>query len=143
LNKRYSKQEIRSAAVHPGFVASNLYKDTPLSFLAPYLFIKTSDGALASLYCATSSEIETKDTWWVGLFPVLMHFIANDQSWAFSLHRDVYRGDFAQVQHDSAYSKDEKLQQDLWNLSEALIRPSWNVLYTLVVPHSRLASLAR
>jgi NAD(P)-dependent dehydrogenase (short-subunit alcohol dehydrogenase family) len=63
VNKQYSSQEIRSSAVHPGFVASSLYDNTPLKPLAPYLFIKTSDGALSSLYCATSSEIEEKNTW--------------------------------------------------------------------------------
>jgi NAD(P)-dependent dehydrogenase (short-subunit alcohol dehydrogenase family) len=63
LNKRYPSDEIRSAAVHPGFVASNLYQATPLRPLAPYIFIKTSEGALSTLRVATSPEVEEKNTW--------------------------------------------------------------------------------
>ncbi|UZJ54483.1 hypothetical protein CBS101457_003803 [Exobasidium rhododendri] len=98
VNKQYSPQEIRSSAVHPGFVASNLYDNTPLKALAPRIFIKTSDGALSSLYCATSEVVETEGSW------------------------DIYRGDYGLPQHDTAYSKDPELQKDLWTLSEALTR---------------------
>lgn len=63
LNKRYPNGEIRSTAVHPGFVASNLYQGTPLAKIGKHIFIKTSDGALSSLYGATSEEIEKDNSW--------------------------------------------------------------------------------
>lgn len=65
LNKKYPNGEIRSAAVHPGFVASNLYQGTPLQPVAPHIFIKVAEGALASLYCASSPEIEEENSWCV------------------------------------------------------------------------------
>ncbi|MCO5614114.1 hypothetical protein L7F22_068395 [Adiantum nelumboides] len=45
INRRYPRDLIRASAVHPGFVASNLYKNTPLAPFAPYLFISSADGA--------------------------------------------------------------------------------------------------
>lgn len=96
VNKRFKPNEIRSTAVHPGFVASNLYLKTPLAPIAPLLFISSADGALASLYAATSTEIEEKNGW------------------------DHYYVTYGIKANDSASSRDEKFMKDLWNLSEEL-----------------------
>jgi NAD(P)-dependent dehydrogenase (short-subunit alcohol dehydrogenase family) len=118
LNKRYPGNEIRSGAVHPGFVASNLYKSTPLGPLAPRIFIKTSEGALSSLYVATSPEVEEKNSWCVfHSLPLLCDGLTDNVS---LISRDTYLGTYGKKEHDSSYSKNEKLQTDLWTLSESL-----------------------
>ena len=97
VNKRFKPNEIRSTAVHPGLVASNLYAKTPLAPIAPLMFISSADGALAPLYAATSTEIEEKDGF------------------------DDYYATYGIKGKDSAASRDEKLMTDLWNISEELI----------------------
>lgn len=65
VNQRYKPAEIRAVAVHPGFVASNLYKGTPLSPFAGKVFISSADGALSALMAATSPKLEQNNAWWV------------------------------------------------------------------------------
>ncbi|PWN31682.1 NAD(P)-binding protein [Meira miltonrushii] len=96
VNKRFKPNEIRSTAVHPGLVASNLYSKTPLAPIAPLVFISSADGALAPLYAATSTEIEEKNGF------------------------DDYYATYGIKSKDSAASHDEKLMTDLWNISEEL-----------------------
>ncbi|MCO5589881.1 hypothetical protein L7F22_043850 [Adiantum nelumboides] len=96
VNKRFKPNEIRSTAVHPGLVASNLYSRTPLAPIAPLLFISSADGALAPLYAATSTEIEEKNGF------------------------DDYYATYGIKGKESPASRDDKLMKDLWNISEEL-----------------------
>lgn len=64
INERYKdKKEIRAAAVHPGFIASDLYKPVPGGSLFMKALAPLPDGALASLYVGTSDEVEKEDSW--------------------------------------------------------------------------------
>jgi NAD(P)-dependent dehydrogenase (short-subunit alcohol dehydrogenase family) len=96
INRRYKPNEIRATGVHPGFVASDLYKGTPLAPIAPRIFISSADGALSTLYAATSTEIEEKNGW------------------------DHYYVTYGFKGDDYHLARDEKLMNDLWSLSEDL-----------------------
>ncbi|KAF8335690.1 uncharacterized protein EI90DRAFT_3119977 [Cantharellus anzutake] len=61
------------------------------------VLISPANGALSSLYAATSSEIEEKDLW------------------------DTLPGAYGYPIWRTKYSTDPKLAEDLWNLSEALL----------------------
>lgn len=63
INARFGANEIRAAAVHPGFIGSDLYKSTPMAPIAKSVLAPVPDGALASLYVATSDEVEKEDSW--------------------------------------------------------------------------------
>ncbi|KAE8234581.1 hypothetical protein CF326_g371 [Tilletia indica] len=90
--------KVMAAAVHPGVIASNLYVYTPGSFLIRGGMLPTADGALSSLYVATSPELESEDSW------------------------DVYRGDFGLQHTDSSSAKNVNLASDLWELSEDAVK---------------------
>lgn len=97
LNKKSSL--VQGVAVHPGFVNSSLYASQfGMTAIAAQLFITVEEGAYSSLYAATSPEIVTKNLWGAYLVP------------------------FAKVKQTTAYGKDPKLAEDLWNLSTALTR---------------------
>ncbi|CEH15475.1 Dehydrogenases with different specificities (related to short-chain alcohol dehydrogenases) [Ceraceosorus bombacis] len=96
FNRRHGAS-VRATAVHPGFIASDLYKGTPLAPIAPKIFASVSEGALASLYAATSPDLEKEDSW------------------------DAYRVTFGLEGQDTKYSRDEGLAKDLWDLSEKLV----------------------
>lgn len=63
LNRRC--KAVRSIAIHPGFVRSGLYDHQMMLKWLTFTFISTEEGAISSLYAATSPEVEEKDLWYV------------------------------------------------------------------------------
>ncbi|KAK0554389.1 hypothetical protein OC846_002121 [Tilletia horrida] len=90
--------KVMASGVHPGAVSTNLYEYTPLGSLMKRVMITPADGALSSLYVATSPDLIKEDSW------------------------DVYRGDFGLKHHDSGLSRSKHLQTSLWELSEDAIK---------------------
>ncbi|CAO1624580.1 unnamed protein product [Sympodiomycopsis kandeliae] len=98
INNVYQPNEIRAAAVHPGFIATDLYKHTPGGSLMLKILSPVEDGALASLYVGTSDEVEKEDSW------------------------NQYRGTYGIPARQTAYSTNDKLALDLWDLSSAIVQ---------------------
>ncbi|KAI5478932.1 short-chain dehydrogenase/reductase SDR family protein [Pseudohyphozyma bogoriensis] len=96
FNKKYTN--IKSIAVHPGFVASNLYEGKFVFNRLAKTFIPIEEGAWSTLYAATSPEVEEKELWGSYLVP------------------------HAKVKKTTAYGSDAKLAQDLWTLCEAIVK---------------------
>ena len=96
LNTRCSEW-VRSIAVHPGFVASDLYGSTASAKLIYWSFIKLQDGAISSLYALTSPEVEEKKLWGAYIVP------------------------HCKVKDTTAYTKDPQLARELWDLCERLV----------------------
>jgi len=106
LARRYSSRPIYANAVHPGYVATELQRHfsslyggaVGLLGEAAKIFAKSpEDGALTSLYVATSPEIETNHI--------------NGQ----------YFVPTAKLSKATALGRDEQLAAKLWEYSEALI----------------------
>lgn len=98
INARYASRGIRAIAVHPGVIDSDLWKHTPgQSLLKKYVLQPVADGALSPLYGATSPEVEKEDSW------------------------DVYRAEFGEKASQTKLSKDDKLAEQLWDLSQRLM----------------------
>lgn len=98
INKRWDPKLVRALAVHPGVVGTELYKHSVISPIAKYIMINTQEGALSSLKSATDPEIEKEGSW------------------------DQLRGTYGENMSQAAFTKSEKYQEELWNLSEALTR---------------------
>ncbi|RKO89694.1 hypothetical protein BDK51DRAFT_25331, partial [Blyttiomyces helicus] len=110
LDKRYGAKGIYVNSVHPGFVDSELSRGMKQSFsgwlLSPVIWlahatlaIPPSEGALTSLYLATSPDIETNDVRAKYFVPIASE-----------------RTDLS-----SEVSKDETLAEKLWAFSEKLV----------------------
>ncbi|RIB21626.1 hypothetical protein C2G38_2077737, partial [Gigaspora rosea] len=63
LNKRYLEERIYATSLHPGLVDTQMSRKNDLSASETFLSssISTEDGAITTLYCATSPEIEEKN----------------------------------------------------------------------------------
>ncbi|KAF7359227.1 hypothetical protein MSAN_01264800 [Mycena sanguinolenta] len=69
LQRRLAGTGIYCLSVHPGLVATNLYRGTHasypwlalFSFLTDYVFVSPEQGARTQLYAATALEVEEKD----------------------------------------------------------------------------------
>ncbi|KAJ3257821.1 hypothetical protein HK103_004289 [Boothiomyces macroporosus] len=110
LNKRFGDKGLLANSVHPGWVNTELdrgiqqsagifYTITyPANWLTQKLIALTPlQGALTSLYCATSPEIEEKKI------------------------RDKYFIPIANEQESSPLSRDEALSEKLWKFTEDLV----------------------
>lgn len=64
LNKRAEAagQDVRSIAVHPGFVNSELYKNS-ITGVFKKMFIGLEEGAYSSVYAVADPEPEQKKLW--------------------------------------------------------------------------------
>ncbi|KAK0538359.1 hypothetical protein OC842_001335 [Tilletia horrida] len=102
--------KVMAAAVHPGVIRSNLYMYTPGGSLMLRGMLPTADGALSSLYVATSPDLETENSW------------------------DVYRGDYGLKHTDSSAARDLKKASDLWELSEDAVKELASVPRTPKAP---------
>ncbi|KAL9935264.1 hypothetical protein V8E36_005612 [Tilletia maclaganii] len=91
-------KKVMAAGVHPGAIRSNLYTHTPGGSLLLRFLLPTPDGALSSLYVATSPELVEEDSW------------------------DVYRGDYGLRHTDSSNARSLKHASDLWELSEDAVK---------------------
>lgn len=95
-------------AVHPGYVSTELGRHVSTTFgfvagilasLSNLLFsTPSSKGALTSLYCATSHEIEKKNL------------------------RGEYFVPTAKLSDPSDFARDEQLAKKLWTFSEELVK---------------------
>ncbi|KAF8922129.1 short chain dehydrogenase [Mucidula mucida] len=105
LQKRLEGTGIYCLSVHPGFVNTGLSRGMVQSWplikhflgLARLVFYTPTQGALTSLYAATSPEIEEKDL------------------------KAAYLGPIARIAVKEAYAEDEGLAEDFWNLCEQLV----------------------
>lgn len=108
LNRRLEGKQIYVNAVHPGYVSTELGRHVSTTFgfvvgilasLSNLLFsTPSSKGALTSLYCATSPEIEQKNL------------------------RGEYFVPTAKLSEPSNFAKDEQLAKKLWTFSEELVK---------------------
>lgn len=111
LNNRST--HVKGIAVHPGFVvslslaasslirkqASGLYDHQAMFKPLTATFINTEEGAYSSLFAASSPAFD-QDPSQYGSYVV----------------------PFAKIKRTTSYGEDKKLAQDLWTLSEALVR---------------------
>ncbi|CAG8698361.1 14826_t:CDS:2 [Dentiscutata erythropus] len=99
LNKRYLEEQVYANSLHPGLVDTNILKRNDLSLSETLLSssISPEDGAITTLYCATSKEIEEKN------------------------YRGKYFVPFGVVGEKSSYAEDEDLAKRLWEFTENLI----------------------
>ncbi|CAG8701136.1 367_t:CDS:2 [Cetraspora pellucida] len=100
LNKRYLKGiQVYANSVHPGVVSTDMLNRNDLTI--PDIFFEYSispdDGAITTLYCATSPEIEEKN------------------------YRSKYFEPFGNESEKSTYAQDENLAKRLWEYTEDLI----------------------
>ncbi|PWN49423.1 NAD(P)-binding protein [Violaceomyces palustris] len=101
-NRLHPERSFRSLSVHPGLVSTDLYRHSGLwvrENLISRLFIQPLQGSISTLKAATDPSIHLGSEW------------------------DVYRGTYGLVNLQSRDSKDLRLEDDLWRLSEALVRP--------------------
>jgi len=108
LARRVEDKQIFVNAVHPGYVETELTRNVPdlyggvgsvLSTVSGTLFAKSPEnGALTSIYVATSPDIETKN------------------------YRGLYFVPTAKLSKGSAHSNNAELATRLWEFSENLIR---------------------
>ncbi|RIB21627.1 hypothetical protein C2G38_1999093 [Gigaspora rosea] len=99
LNKRYLEERIYATSLHPGLVDTQMSRKNDLSASETFLSssISTEDGAITTLYCATSPEIEEKN------------------------YRGMYFDPFGIEGEKSSYAKDDDLAKKLWEFTENLI----------------------
>ncbi|CAG8813389.1 4849_t:CDS:2, partial [Racocetra persica] len=100
LNKRYFKEvKVYANSVHPGVVSTDMLNrgrsSLPENFFT--YAISPDDGAITTLYCATSPEIEQKN------------------------YRAKYFEPFGNEREQSAVAQDEDLAKRLWEYTENLI----------------------
>ncbi|KAF9071220.1 hypothetical protein BDP27DRAFT_1419256 [Rhodocollybia butyracea] len=108
LQKRLDQDRIYCVSVHPGPVATELFRGpleswpflAPLSRIANIFLHSPEEGALTQLYAATSLEIEEKKLKAVLLFPIAK----------------------PTAKVTLAKDKDGKLGVQFWNLCEALVK---------------------
>ncbi|KAF0508124.1 NADP-binding protein [Gigaspora margarita] len=100
LNRRYLEgEQVYANSIHPGLVDTPMLRRNDLSFSETFLgsSISTEDGALTTLYCATSPEIEEKN------------------------YRGMYFVPFGIEGEKSSYAEDDDLAKRLWEFTENLI----------------------
>ncbi|KAJ7261264.1 hypothetical protein B0H12DRAFT_1201525 [Mycena haematopus] len=107
LQRRLAGTGIYCLSVHPGLVATNIYRGThasypwlaPFSFLEKYAFLSPEQGARTQLYAATALEVEEKDL------------------------KAAYLTPYAQIGTPSqrTQDKDGKLAAQFWALCEKLV----------------------
>jgi len=99
LNKRYIEEQIYATSLHPGLVDTQMSRKNDLSGSETFLSssISTEDGAITTLYCATSPEIEEKN------------------------YRGRYFDPFGIEGEKSSRAKDDDLAKKLWEFTENLI----------------------
>ncbi|RIB29882.1 hypothetical protein C2G38_1949657 [Gigaspora rosea] len=100
LNKRYLEgEQIYATSLHPGVVDTKLVRRNDLSLSETLVssLISTEDGAITTLYCATSPEIEEKN------------------------YRGRYFEPFGIEGEKSSFAKDDDLAKKFWEFSENLI----------------------
>ena len=92
LGKRYGTQGLHAYALHPGVVASDVWREVPQPFraLLKLRMISNEEGAKTTLYCATSAEV--------------------------SAHNGRYYDDCAEKE-PSAAAQSAKLAEELWQRS--------------------------
>jgi retinol dehydrogenase 12 len=96
LSRRLEGTNISTYALHPGVVASDIWRAVPwpLSVLVKRNMLTTEEGAKTSLYCATSSEVSRQ----TGLYY-----------------------DKCQVKQTSLVGQNRQLAAELWKRSEAWV----------------------
>ncbi|RIB29883.1 hypothetical protein C2G38_2055616 [Gigaspora rosea] len=100
LNKQYLEgEQIYVTSLHPGVVDTKLVRrnDISLSETLVSSSISTEDGAITTLYCATSPEIEEKN------------------------YRGKYFEPFGIESEKSSFAKDDDLAKKFWEFTENLI----------------------
>ncbi|KAK7035787.1 hypothetical protein R3P38DRAFT_606168 [Favolaschia claudopus] len=107
LQRRLADTNIYCLSVHPGLVATNIYRGThasypwlaPFSFLEKYALSSPEQGARTQLYAATALEVEEKDL------------------------KAAYLVPYAKVGTPTtrAQDKDGKLAKEFWSLCETLV----------------------
>jgi NAD(P)-dependent dehydrogenase (short-subunit alcohol dehydrogenase family) len=112
LTKRYGSQGIYANAVHPGVVRTELLRGflgdgrigqvllSIVNLITMPLFLSPQRGALTSLYCAASPEIEDKALNGQYFYPIAKHY----------------------PEGLSSYAKNEELGRKLWDFSEEYIQ---------------------
>ncbi|CAG8819307.1 21825_t:CDS:2, partial [Dentiscutata erythropus] len=92
-------EQVYANSLHPGLVDTNMLRRNDLSFPETIMSssISTEDGAITTLYCATSQEIEEKN------------------------YRGKYFDSFGVEGEKSSYTEDEDLAKRLWEFTENLI----------------------
>ena len=97
LAKRLEAKGVRTYSLHPGVVASDVWRRLgPLAGLAKLFMISNEDGAKTTLYCATSKEAGAT----TGLY-----------------------FDKCSSKSPSKYALDDALAEELWKRSEAWVAP--------------------
>jgi NAD(P)-dependent dehydrogenase (short-subunit alcohol dehydrogenase family) len=93
LGRRLQGTGVTTYALHPGIVATNVWRSFrwPLDAIAKLFMMSVEDGAKTSLYCATSPDVESQ----TGLYY-----------------------DSCAVKEPSALARDEDLARKLWEQSE-------------------------
>ncbi|KAF0392042.1 NADP-binding protein [Gigaspora margarita] len=100
LNRRYLEgEQVYANTIHPGLVDTPMLRKNDLSFSETFLSssISMEDGAITTLYCATSPEIEEKN------------------------YRGRYFVPFGIEGEKSSYAEDDDLAKRLWEFTENLI----------------------
>ncbi|GAB00053.1 uncharacterized protein L969DRAFT_97312 [Mixia osmundae IAM 14324] len=100
FNKRYAEKKIYMLSAHPGLIDSGLWVNSPImsAFLKRTVFLSPAEGALDSLYAATSPEVISKDL------------------------RGAYITPIAKVSTPSRNARDPELAKQLWSLSSQLLQ---------------------
>jgi len=93
LGRRLEGTGVTTYALHPGIVATNVWRSFrwPLDAIAKWFMMSVEDGAKTTLYCATSPDVESQ----TGLYY-----------------------DSCAVKEPSALARDEALARELWERSE-------------------------
>lgn len=96
LARRYGAQGLHAYSLHPGVIASDVWRQVPQPFraLLKLRMISNEEGAKTSLYCATSAEVAE--------------------------HNGLYY-DECRVKEPSAVAQDAPLAAELWAKSEAWV----------------------
>lgn len=96
LARRYGSQGLHAYSLHPGVVASDVWREVPQPFrwLLTRTMIGNEEGAKTTLYCATSPEVAE--------------------------HNGLYY-DECRVKEPSAAAQDPRLARELWEHSERFV----------------------
>jgi len=96
LAKRYGERGLHAYALHPGVIASDVWRQVPqpLRWLLKLRMISNEEGAKTTLYCATSAEVAE--------------------------HNGLYY-DECRVKTPSAAAQDPELADELWRRSERYV----------------------
>ncbi|CAG8830993.1 8793_t:CDS:2, partial [Racocetra persica] len=100
LNKRYLEgEQVYANSLHPGVVDTSLIRENKITLSETIAShpISRDDGAITTLYCATSPEIEEKN------------------------YRGKYFEPFGKESRRSSYAEDDDLAKKLWEFTENLI----------------------